>query len=222
MELSIAEKFLLLIINPVKPKYLVSSEIRNAAIGGSILMDLLLEKTIEIADKKVAAKSYETNMSEAHRFALGKINDAKKPKKIKTWISKLSYSKKYRNSILWDLEKRGYIRVEDKEFLFFSYKKPRLVNKKAREDLINELRSKVLSREEIDGETSSILGLIQACSMRKLLSEDKEEQKAIKLALKEIMKGDSISKGVDTAIQEMQAAVLGAVVGAVVAGSSSN
>ena len=87
MELSIAEKFLLIILHPQKSKYLISDQMINPGFFGAILADLAVEKKIEIQNKRIIAKSDYTKLSEAHNLILSKITTSRKTKRIKTWIS---------------------------------------------------------------------------------------------------------------------------------------
>ena len=203
-----SEKFLILIQNPEKSNCLISDQMRNVGLIGSILMDLVNEKSIDIENGKIKAKTTKTKLSISHKQILGLISQSKKSKKIKTWISKFSIrSRQYQKQIFKQLEKKRMIRIEYKKFLFFKYYKTRLIDRKIREQIIKEIRDVIFNNKLIDNDNAAILGLIQACKMHKLICNDKKEIKVCKLKLKEIIKNDSISQGVDKVIKEMQAAI---------------
>ena len=78
--------------------------------------------------------------------------------------------------------------------------------------MVAELRETLFGNRKIDNETAMLLGLVQACKMHKVVCHGRDEVKACKARLKEILERDIISSGVDKVIREMHAAVMGAVV----------
>ena len=203
-----SEKFLILIQNPEKSNYLISDQMRNIGLIGSILLDLVNEKSIDIENGKVKAKTTKTKLSTSHKQILGLISQSKRTKKIKTWISRFSRnSRQYQKQIFEQLETKKLIRIEHKKFLFFKYFKTRLIDRKTREQIIKEIRDVIFKNKQIESDNAAILGLVQACKMYKVICNDKKERKVCKLKLKEIIKNDSISQGVDKVIKEMQAAI---------------
>jgi len=213
MELNTAEKFLLLIMHPEKSRYVISEQMINPGLFGSILVDLSMEGKIEIKDKKVISNSSYTKISQAHNILLSKIAASKRTKRIKSWIAAFAWNaRKYRYMILHDMSMKGLIKLEDKRFLIFSYKSANLLNKNARQSLLDNLKDTILNNRAVDGEIESLLGIIQACKMHKIITRNKVDLKIVKSNLKEIVKQDSISKEVHQVISEMQAATVGVVV----------
>ncbi|MFK5857299.1 MAG: GPP34 family phosphoprotein [Bacteroidota bacterium] len=203
-----SEKFLILIQNPEKSNYLISDQMRNIGLIGSILIDLVNEKSIDIENGKIVAKKTKTSLSASHNQILDLISQSKRNRKIKTWISKFSWrSRQYQKQIFEQLEKKRLIRIEHKIFLFFKYYKTRLIDRRTREQIIKEIRDVIFNNKQIDNDNAAILGLIQACKMHKVVCNDKKEIKVCKLKMKEIIKNDSISQGVEKVIKEIQAAV---------------
>ena len=208
-----AEKFLLLIQHPTKSKFLVAEHIKNAGLIGSILLDLANEKRIEIESGKLMLKSTNTKLSPAHAIVLRQIESAQKSRKVKTWIMRFSRKiKKYQIELLLELEREKVVKIEYEKFLFFKYYRTRLVNCKIREQLIDEIRERLLNFKQFSSEDALILGLIKACNMYKIVCKNKQEIKICKNRINEIIKSNSIALGVDEVIKEMQAAIFGAVV----------
>jgi hypothetical protein len=213
MELNTAEKFLLIILHPEKSGYLVNDTLLNPGLFGAILFDLSLEGKIEIIDKRIVAHSGFTKLSEVHNKVLGKIAAAKKRKKVKTWIAGFTWNgRKFRHMMLHTMAMKGLVRLEDKRFLIFPYKSARLLNKNARKSLLENLRDIILKNKQPDNETASILGLVQACKMQKIISKDKAELKSVKSNLKTLVNQDSISGEVQQVIKEIQIAFVTSVV----------
>ena len=117
-----------------------------ACLIGVILLDLSLEGTINIEAGKLILKSTETKLSLVHKKVLKQFEKSTKTRKIKTWISRLlKYSTRYQKEILLALERKGYVKIEQRKFLFFNYYKTRLTNTTVREQIINEVRDVIMS-----------------------------------------------------------------------------
>ena len=220
MELNLPEAFLLLSLLPDKPGFLISTEKLNPGIIGAIFMELSLKNMMEIKDKRLIIKKLPKNLDYPFDEIVSRIYESKREKKIKSWISIFSHKgRKYRMHILRGLENKGLIRITDKRVLFFPYKSISVVKKRVREDIIVNLRGVLLKGKDINNQTASILGLIQACKIQKALAKNRSDFNKIKIQLKESLKNDSISQDVDQMIKEMQVAVIGAIVVAGAAGA---
>jgi hypothetical protein len=209
MDLNTAEKFLLIALHPDKSRYLIPEHRLNSGLLGSIFFDLTMEGKIEIKDKRIVSRSPYTNISKAHNLILGRIATSKRNKRIKTWISNIAWnSQKYRHIILHDLVFKGLVRLEERRFLIIPYKRAYVINSKLRTSLIEDLRDDILENRSVDNKTASILGIIDACKMQKILSPDKGTHKIMKTNLKEMVKKDAVAMEVRTVIEEMQAVVV--------------
>lgn len=218
-----AEKFLILIQHPDKSRFIVSEQIKNVGLIGSILLDLANSKNLEIENGKLITKSVNTDLSKTHITILKQIEESSKIRKVKTWISKFSRkSRKYQKEILLGLENKGVIRLNHKRFLGIRYYRTELINPTIRENIIDQIRDIIFNDAKINNEDSMILGLIEACKMHKIICKDKKERRICKKKLAVIMKSDLIAQGVDKVIKEMQAAIIGAVVASTVAASAAS
>jgi len=224
MKQNTAERFLILIQHPEKSRFLVSDQVKNVGLIGAILLDLSLEGTINIEAGKLILKSTETKLSLVHKKVLKQFEKSTKTRKIKTWISRLlKYSTRYQKEILLALERKGYVKIEQRKFLFFNYYKTRLTNTTVREQIINEVRDVIFYAKQIDHDKSMIIGLINACKMYKVIGRDRRELKICKTKLREmIIQANLIFQGVDKVIKEMDAAILAAVVASTVAATSTS
>jgi hypothetical protein len=207
MELNTAEKFLLIVMHPEKPRYLIPETKINPGLFGAILMDLSLEEKIEFKDKRIIAHSSYTKTSEAHNILLGKISASKKRKRIKTWIATFTWnSRKYRHMILRDLVLKGIVRIEERSFLFIPYKSAFIIDKNIRKQIQNEISDVLLNKKPPEDDITCLLGIIDVCKAYKLITKDRESLKTIKHNINEMVQNDSVSKEVQKVIQELQAA----------------
>jgi hypothetical protein len=211
MELNTAEKFLLIIMHPEKPRYMIPENMINPGLFGAILMDLSLEEKIEFKDKRIIPHSSYTKASEAHNILLSKIAASKKRKRIKTWIAAFAWnSRKYRHMILRDLRLKGKIRIEDRRFLFIPYKSAFLIDKNIRKQILADINEILLKNKPPGDEMACLIGIIDGCKAYKLITKDKESLKIVKQNIKDKVQDDSVSKEVRKVIQEMQAASIAA------------
>jgi hypothetical protein len=66
----------------------------------------------------------------------------------------------------------------------------------------------------------AIAGLMEACRMQRILSDDREELKNIRIRLKKIIKESPVSDVVSQTVRQVQAAIFASVTAAIVASSA--
>jgi len=209
MELNTAERFLFMIMHPEKSRYLIPEANIHSGLFGAILVDLSMEGKIEFKDKKVSAKSPYSKISNAHNLLLSKIAQSKRKKRIKTWISGLAWkSQKYRHLILHDLAMKGKIRIEEKRFLIFPYKRAYLIDRRGQQMIREEILEAIMNRQALNSDLLAILGLVDACKIHKVLTKDKKTLKLVKQNIKGLVGEDVLAAEVHQVIQEMQAAAV--------------
>lgn len=223
MKLTIAESFLVLIHHPEKARYIVDGNVRNAGLIGSIFLDLSLDENIITEDGYLIVKSFQTKLPGLYKKILDKMSNSPRKRKPKVWISRFSQrSNKPRRELLDSLEKKGIVDIEHKVFLVFPYIRSRLLKQDLRNQMISDLRDIIFKNKEIDPHSASLLGLIQACKMHKVVCNDKAELKQSRLKIKEIIESDLITQGVSTVIQEMQAAMMAAIIASTAATTAAS
>jgi len=203
-----SEKFLLLIQHPVKSRFLVSEPERRAGLIGSVLLDLVYAHNLETDNKKLIVRTNKTEVSEAHRLILQKIDESKQIRKTRFWIEKLfRQSGNYQKRLLNDLENKKIIKIIPRQFLFIKYYRSRLVNTAVRDNLIEEIRDIIFKNKKADNENALILGLIEACNMYKIICRDRFEKKICKKELKELRQTVLFPPNLDLVIKGIQAAI---------------
>ena len=203
-----SEKFLLLIQHPVKSRFLVSEPERRAGLIGSVLLDLVYAHNLETDNKKLIVRTNKTEVSEAHRLILQKIDESKQIRKTRSWIEKLfRQSGNYQKRLLNDLENKKIIKIIPRQFLFIKYYRSRLVNTAVRDNLIEEIRDIIFKNKKADNENALILGLIEACNMYKIICRDRFEKKICKKELKELRQTVLFPPNLDLVIKGIQAAI---------------
>jgi len=207
-----SEKFLLLIQHPVKSRFLVSEPERRAGLIGSVILDLVYAHNLETDNKKLIVRTNKTELSEAHRLILQKIDESGKIRKVRSWIERLfRHSGRYQKMLLNNLVDKKIVEIIPVWFLFIRYFRPRLVNTTVRDNLIEEIRSIVFKDKKADNENALILGLIEACNMHKIICRDRFEKKICKKKLIVLRQTALFPQDLDLIIKGIQAAIREAV-----------
>ena len=207
-----SEKFLLLIQHPVKSRFLVSEPERRAGLIGSVLLDLVYAHNLETDNKKLIVRTNKTELSEAHRLILQKIDESGKIRKVRSWIERLfRHSGRYQKMLLNNLVDKKIVEIIPVWFLFIRYYRPRLVNTTVRDNLIEEIRGIVFKDKKADNENALILGLIEACNMHKIICRDRFEKKICKKKLIVLRQTALFPQDLDLIIKGVQVAITKAV-----------
>lgn len=224
MKLNTVEQFLLLAKRPVKAGFAISDVHLSYGMVGAILLEMSLLDMIEIKDDRLVLKNSISSGNPTIAEVESVINASTKTRKVKYWVSKLARrSRKSRWAALAELENKNLIRIENKTFLgIIPYSRSYLTNQEARNTLIRELNSSILSGKELSNEAIVVLGLVEACKMHKIIANNRQELKYIRKELKGIIRQSPIANAVDKTIKEVQAAVTGTIIASTVAASSSS
>ena len=214
MKLSTAEKFLLIGHHPEKGRFLIAGFQLEYGLIGAILLDMTLENMIITENERLIVKKSVMSNDPVLSEISSLIFNAKKPQKIKYWITRLArQSRKYKWLILKELTSKRVIRIENKKFLgIIPYRKSCLMESYTRMNLIQELKSSTLYHKDLNNETVVILGMIEACKMHRIITSDKDELKTLRKELKQVIKDSPIAGTVNETIKQVQAAIIGAVI----------
>lgn len=224
MELNTAEKFLLLAQHPEKGMLNTPEIYVKYGIVGAMLLDLSVSEKLSVENDRLIIKSSKGINDPILKDIVSKIESARKPLRIRTWINRFARrSSKIKLSVFEQLEKKKLIRIEHRKFLgLIPYLKTYLVETKTRNSLIKTLRNNILFEGDFNEENIGVLGLVEACKMHKIIANDRAEKKIIKKRLKETLKSSPIAKVVDSTIKQIQAAIMGAVIASTTAATTAS
>jgi hypothetical protein len=216
--MSISDQFIILALKPHKEGFRISQQVLNAGFFGALFLEMSLAKEIKLNNHYLELSQQHRSKDTLHRLIIERIKKREKPRKIKNWISYfVQRPGRFKEVKFNDLSKKHKIRIIPKRFLFIRYKLIALVDHTYQRKITGELLAALKSKSNLTPEIVSLLALVQACKMHKILSSKKEDQKRYKEQLKALLKDNEIAKNVDGVIKEMQAAVMTAVISASVA-----
>lgn len=208
-QLSISEQFLVLAQHPDKGRFVVGQMFIQYGLVGALLLEMSLEDRIDISGDKLLLKNDRDISNSLHVDIASLIKASKKDRKVKQWVPRLARrAKKYRLEILKSLVQKRLIRIEDKKFLFIPYQKAYLRDAKTRNELIRDLKSKIMHPQQLEDGDAILLGLIEATQLSRIMSTDRKELKVIRAKLKQKVKESLIADSVSKTIKEVQAAIM--------------
>jgi Golgi phosphoprotein 3 GPP34 len=221
--MSLAEEFLLLAYDESGAPLTDGTRLDNG-LGGALLLDLALARRIDVEDKRVVVLSTEPTGDPLVDQALTLI-DGEKPRKPGHWVTKLS--KQARPRILEKLIAEGVLTVEKDRVLWVF---PRKLYPSANGELPaveaaarERMRAAVLGTGPVEPHTGALCALVAATELdRKVLGD--LDRRQVKARLKEIGEGSWAADAVRKTIEEIQAAMMVAIVAsttAATAGSSA-
>lgn len=143
-ELTLAEKLLLLAVRPEKGGIMwVASDSLNYTLIGATLLDMELSGLVSLSDKSVTVIK-EVSQNPLHSYFLEKMVRSQKPRKIRHWMGPFTLSaRRVRRELYQMLELKNEIRLEDRRFIFFTWKKPYLTGSNHTWQLISHIKDNV-------------------------------------------------------------------------------
>ncbi len=220
---STAEKFLMIAHHPEKGRFMISGMFIQYGIAGAILLDMTLEERINITNKRLILKTPGTSADPLINEVTALISRDPHPRRLGYWIRKLARRyNKYKWQILKGLADKRMVRIEERKFLgLIPYRRSYLIESYSRNNLIRQLKNDIFANtREPSSANMAIAGLIEACRMHRLLSDDREELKNIRTRLKKIFKESPVSDVVSQTIRQVQAAIITSVTAAIIASTA--
>ena len=224
MTTSLPEEFLLIAYADDGTPLTDGTHLDNG-LGGAVLLELALAGRVDIADKKVIALNGHPTGDPLVDDAADRIAGEPKPRKPGHWVSK--FAKDTRPLVLDKLVADGVLTMRtDKVLGLFPRKKfPSAygVEPPAETEARQRMWAAVASSGAVDPRTAALCALVSATDLDRKVFADLD-RRAVKARLKEISEGAWAAQAVKKTIEEIQTAVMVAIVAsttAATAGSSS-
>ena len=210
--MSLAEEFTLLAYDDDGTPLTDGTRLDNG-LGGALLLQLALAGRVDVLDKRVVVLDPSPTGDPLADEALARIAAEEKGRRPGHWVSKLA--KDTRPRVLDKLVRDGVLTVEkDRVLLVFPRKKYPAVGgaEPAVETAARErMRAAVLGSGAVEPHTAALCALVAATELdRKVFAG--LDRKKVQARLKEIGEGAWAADAVKKSIEEIQAAVMVAVV----------
>jgi Golgi phosphoprotein 3 (GPP34) len=220
--MSLAEEFLLLAYADDGTPLTDGMHLDNG-LGGALLLELALESRIDVVDKRVVALNATPAGDPLIDQALERIVEAEKSRKPGYWVSK--FAKDTRPRVLEKLVADGVLTME-KDRVLWVFPRTRYPAAQGSEpavetDARQRMRAAVLGDGTVESRTAALCALVAATDLDRKVFADLD-RKRVKARLKEISQGAWAAKAVQATIEEIQAAILIAIVAATTTGAGAN
>jgi hypothetical protein len=191
-------------------------------LGGALLLDLAMANRIDVADKRVVVVDPAPTGDRLVDQALERIAGAEKNRKAGYWISK--FSKDTRPQVLEKLVADGVLTME-KDRVLGVFPRTRYPAAQGAEptveaDARQRLRAAVVGDGTVEPRTAALAALVAATDLDRKVFADLD-RKQVKNRLKEIGQGAWAAAAVKATIEEIQSAILIAIVAATTAGAGA-
>jgi hypothetical protein len=191
-------------------------------LGGSLLLELALAERVDIHDKKVHVRDGTPTGDGLVDDALARIVADGKERKPGHWVS--AFAKDTRRRVLDSLVAQGVLRMEKDKVLWVfprtRYPATQGVEPPAEAETRRRLRSAVAASGAVERRTAALCALVSATDLDRKVFADLD-RKRVKARLEEIGEGDWAAAAVTKTIDEVQAAVMIAIVAATSASAST-
>jgi len=221
--MTLGEELLVLCLDETRGTVLrQASQALSYALAGAAVMDLTLMGRLRLEDRDVAVVDATPTGDDVLDDALRAIAASRRPRSAKHWVNALQRAVPgHRRRLAERLVRRGALRAEEHVTLgvFRSTRHP-LNDRGLRAALDERMRSAVLDGAAlVDAETAALIGLAQASGVLDL-HLSREERRAVRGRVREIVAGSAVGGAVADTVQAVNAAVMAGITAAVTASTS--
>jgi len=183
-ELTVNEKLLLLAIRPEKGGISgLPSHTLDFVLLGATFLELDLSRNVNINEKRIELVSGKTN-TPLHAYVLEKLAKSSRHRRISHWLSTISISKrKVRAGIYDSLVQKREIKLEERHFLFFKWKKPFLMPGNHVYNIIDKIKT-IISQGPGFPEDVYLMTLLEPAQLLKRIYPDRAMRRQARLKIK--------------------------------------
>jgi hypothetical protein len=218
--MSLPEEFLLLAYAEDGTPLTDGTHLDNG-LGGAVLLELALAARVGIEDKRVVVTDPSPTGDPLLDDNLARVGAEPKARKPGHWVSK--FAKDARPRVLGKLVADEVLTVEEDRVLWVfprkKYPSAGRVPPAAEAEALQRMRSAVLGSGPVEPRTAALCALVAATELdRKVLAD--LDRKQVKTRLKEIGEGAWAADAVRKAIEDIQVAVMVAIVASTTAATA--
>ena len=193
----------------------------NNGLGGAVLLELALTGKVDVADKKVVVVDATPTGDSLLDQALARIVDDK-ARKPGHWVTK--FAKNTRSDVMDRLAAQGVVRLEKGKVLGLfprtRYPAAHGVEPSQETEARQRMHAAVTGTGPVEPRTAALCALVAATDLDKKVFRDLDRRQ-VKARLKEIGEGAWAATAVKKSIEEIQSAIMIAVIAGTTAGATS-
>ena len=210
MDLSLKEKFLIISIEPGKGKIMLMGNQLTYGIAGAILLELKSKNIVNFADNILILNQYRPSVDRIINRAVEIIRKSKRKRRVNIWLMRFSWrGNSFVREILRKLMSHNIIRKERKRFLnIIPYNRYFFLQKNVRNQTISSLKDALYTKSiTSQNEDLNLLGLIHACGLERIFTDDKNEKKELARYLKEQINTNDAFAEIKPLIKKIKTAI---------------
>ncbi|PXY03087.1 hypothetical protein DF185_03070 [Marinifilum breve] len=213
MNLNLVDQLTLLALDDEKGSFIADSFSFAYGLAGAVILELSLQKRIEVEGKKIKVKSKETCGDALLDYFLDKIKHSKKQRSIQTWVETIGEKFSYiKDETLAKLIDEGILKKEEKKILWiFNVDKFPAKNAKPENLLRKRLNDILLNDSDIEIQEIMLISLIDMCELNHEVY-GKERAKEYKKKIKDIIEKGQLSSSIGKAVKEIHEALMAVIV----------
>jgi hypothetical protein len=192
-------------------------------LGGGLLLELALSGRVDVEDKRVVVLDPSPIGDPLVDAALARIAGEEKPRRPGHWVSK--FAKETRPQVLARLVDAGILRTEKDKVLWVfprtKYPAAHGVEPVQETAAKDRMRQAVLGSGAVEPRTAALCALVAATDLDQRVFGDLD-RKVVKARLREISEGAWAAAAVKKTIEEIQAAVMVAIVASTTAATAGS
>jgi hypothetical protein len=222
MFMSLAEEFLLLAYADDGTPLTDGMHLDNG-LGGALLLDLAMAERIDVVDKRVVVLNATPTGDRLVDQALERIGEAERSRKPGFWVTR--FAKETRPRVLEKLVGDGVLTME-KDRVLGVFPRTRYPAAQGTEPAVEtearmRMRAAVLGDGTVEPRTAALCALVAATELDRKVFADLD-RKRVKARLTAISQGEWAARAVQATIEEIQAAILIAIVAATTTGAGAS
>ena len=212
-KLLLYHQLLLLALNNQKGSVIMSAQqALPFGLAGAVILELYQQQYIDMQHNIIVKTDKPAPAVPILAQSLEQLFGKRPEMKIKKSVERLSGSRlKLHRKIQNELVQMGILQVRAKKFIFIPYKRYPELNPLPELDIRENIKSIVLHNSVLNEKTHALLSLIRACNLVNEIFA-RENRKNAKKRIKELVKQEPVGQNITKVVQEINAAIAGAVV----------
>lgn len=203
--LGLAEILLFITHHPNKSAFRGNETYLKVSLCAALLLDLQNKGVINFNQKKVHTTVKKADLNDVEKRAYAAIEQARKPKQIRYWLSYLFSKSKLTKWDIWEaMIPKGLVRLEKRKFLgFIPYHVSSVNQTLLQSKMIRALEMQMLRPQKENQEDIWLLALIHGSDAYRIFSSSWKERTQLRKKVKSLINQNPIHREIEELIKEI-------------------
>jgi hypothetical protein len=223
MSLTLKEKYMLLVYHPETGRPL--SQYLSFGLAGAVLLELADMGRITLKGSRIMLNDATSCSDPLLDLVIKEIARARSTKKVPTWINRFvrfRFRRLLKSMVLEEMIAKRVMKKEEARMLFFfRYYRYLPYETRKRNELIKDVRDKVLRKSDAEKDTSFLAALIGATFMVRRFFES-SERKLARQRIKEITAENHLTRITSETVKAINGAILASIIASTTAAAATS